>query len=487
MSEAAPAVVHLGKALDGLAENPLLPVDLIGRMLAYRKGFGEIARRPDLTDEMITEIIASDYHRLLHSLALNRRLPNTFRWMLAEHRDPTVRAALVIGGQGAPAELFERLLGDPDVRVREYMAQSDHVPVQVRVRLAGDPDPRIRATLAQWWTRAPLQVRRILLTDAADEVRAAACSTYFRWLPHPVPPQDLHLMLLNDPCTRAGVVRHLDLDHATALRLAEDPDHKVRREAAAHPQLPAELRDRLAGDPNGSVRLSVFARRDTPEPVRARIYRELTSPRHTVDVEDTDDDDRIVADLESWYAHIEVRSLHLDWVTADPLPHVASPYACFRMSAAMAPSLPPQVVRRLLDDEDSHVRTTMARHAPDLVDEPTAERIDREFRPDKPVLWRPADDFAFSPQTLRRFATDADPRMRCLAARDPDLPCKLALQLAADTQPEVRRSIAGHRNLPSKAQDNLLGDPNEWVVHATAASPWLALKQMQRLLALAGL
>jgi hypothetical protein len=192
-----------------------------------------------------------------------------------------------------------------------------------------------------------------------------------------------------------------------------------------------------------------------------------------------------------WKPTIEINlsyvALRLDWATADPLPYVTSPYVCFRMSAAMAETLPPQVVRRLLDDEDSNVRTTMARHAPHLIDEPTAERIDREFRPDKPTLWRPADDFTFSPQTLRRFAADADPRMRCLAVRDPDLPSHLAQQLAADPEPQVRHSIASHRNLPRQAQINLLADPSEWVVQAAAASPWLAVEQMQRLLILADL
>ncbi|MEU7616640.1 hypothetical protein AB0B27_11130 [Micromonospora rifamycinica] len=52
---------------------------------------------------------------------------------------------------------------------------------------------------------------------------------------------------------------------------------------------------------------------------------------------------------------------------------------CFRRSAARNPALPADAVIRLLDD-DSGVRTTMATHAPHLVDPATAERIDRDFR-----------------------------------------------------------------------------------------------------------
>ncbi|AXO35376.1 hypothetical protein MicB006_3095 [Micromonospora sp. B006] len=51
--------------------------------------------------------------------------------------------------------------------------------------------PPVRATLARWWTQAPGPDRRLLLTDSVDEVRAAACSTYYARLPHPVPPPDL--------------------------------------------------------------------------------------------------------------------------------------------------------------------------------------------------------------------------------------------------------------------------------------------------------
>ncbi|MFC3575956.1 hypothetical protein ACFOZ0_22250 [Streptomyces yaanensis] len=55
--------------------------------------------------------------------------------------------------------------------------------------------------------------------------------------------------------------------------------------------------------------------------------------------------------------------------------------------------LPAPVVARLLDDEESNVRTAMALHARDQIDPTTAERIDRNYRPRKKTRWRPADDF----------------------------------------------------------------------------------------------
>ena len=45
MPDGSPVPVHLAAALDGLAENPALPRDLIGRLVAYQRGFGEVAKR----------------------------------------------------------------------------------------------------------------------------------------------------------------------------------------------------------------------------------------------------------------------------------------------------------------------------------------------------------------------------------------------------------------------------------------------------------
>ncbi|MFJ2172721.1 hypothetical protein ACIOHE_07430 [Streptomyces sp. NPDC087851] len=267
MSDDAPPPVHLDEALEGLAENPALPPEAIRRLFTRRKGLGHVAKRPDLTSDMISEIIALDDHWLTHSLALNRRLPHTFRMTLAEHPDPAIRTAVVVGADRAPYELFERLSNDADPRVRGELAQSDDVPTDLRARLAADPDPKIRATLAAWWTQAPEAVRRHLLTNREDSVRAAACATYYPRLPHPAFPADLLPVLLAAPVTRAGAVRHCALEAGTALRLAEDPDEEVRKELAIHPDLPPRLREMLAEGPSPQVRLRVFARQDPPRPV----------------------------------------------------------------------------------------------------------------------------------------------------------------------------------------------------------------------------
>ncbi|MFD6426105.1 hypothetical protein [Streptomyces sp. NPDC060198] len=486
MSDVTVAPVHLDAVVGGLAANPALPPESVHRLFAHRRGFGEIAKRPDLTDDMIGAIIADGDHWLTYSLALNRALPHAYRMTLAGHPDPGIRVAVAVAAADAPRELFERLLADPDPRVRGQTVENDHAPEDLRARSAADPDPGVRATLAQWWPGAPEAVRRVLLTDPDDSVRAGACSTYYRRRPHPVPPADLVPALLADPVTRAGAVRHTTLDAETASRLADDPDEDVRGELAAHPRLPSSVRDVLAEDPSALVGLRVFARPDTPPSTRAAIHARIVTRGSDWLAGDLDDD---ALERESTHhlARAELRSLRLPWVTADPLPHVDSPYACFRASAAMSDRLPEQVVARLLHDEESDVRTTMALHARDRIDPATAERIDRGHRPAKRMRWRPADAFPLPAGVLRRLATDPEPRMRQLATRDPDLPSELLGVLAADSDQGVRRTVAAHPSVPLRELTRLLADPSEQVATAAAANPVLPPAEMHRLLALAGL
>ena len=78
--------------------------------------------------------IATNYHWLLHSLALNPHLPNPVRTRLADHPDPAIRAALVVGCRDAPQKMFARLIDDPDKQVRQQFTESEHVPAVKRNR-----------------------------------------------------------------------------------------------------------------------------------------------------------------------------------------------------------------------------------------------------------------------------------------------------------------------------------------------------------------
>nr|WP_236646754.1 hypothetical protein [Micromonospora acroterricola] len=113
------------------------------------------------------------------------------------------------------------------------------------------------------------------------------------------------------------------------------------------------------------MRIGVLGRRDTPELTRHRIYDDIQQGERPLTDLLTDelDDDALLQQIEDHMAVSELRYLRLDWVTADPLPYVSSPYIYFRRSATQSRALPADAVIRLLSDDDSGVRTTMATHA----------------------------------------------------------------------------------------------------------------------------
>jgi hypothetical protein len=464
MAGDGPSRAISNEALGGLAENPAVPPEMIWRLLARPRRLPSVAKRPDLTDAMAAEIMARDDQRQVHALALNPRLDHRTRMVLARHRDPVIRAAAVVGesaGTGpVERELFEALIDDPSREVRQTLACTDAVPADLRARLAADPEPQIRILLAQWWAQAPENVRDVLLTDQDEKVRCAAFTAYFQ---------------------------QLDLDDARIGLLARHPDSEVRARLAAHPDLPGHVLEELTGDPSPMVRLAVFARADTPEAVRATIYADITEHRPTLD-------DLMAAgdgfDLGFEYlpADATLRMLRPAWVTAEAERHVDSPYPCFRAAAARSTLLPIEAVRRLLDDEDEQVRISMAHTAPHLVDAERAERIERTHRWDKFTMWWEYEPvLCHASETLRRFATDPEPRLRALAAGDPELLPEIASELATDPEPSVRAAVAGHPNLPTEYLVALLDDHSDQVVHAAAASPHLPVDQMERLLLQAGL
>ncbi|QKW24116.1 hypothetical protein HUT16_06045 [Kitasatospora sp. NA04385] len=468
--------------LAGLAENPALPADLVDRLVAAPHRPFELACRPDLSGPQLDALIARD----AHGVALSRHLPPQVRHRLAAHPDPSVRVALVISATPDERDLFERFTADPAPEVREQLAQCDHTPADLRARLAHDPAPGVRAALGQYWTAAPEPVRRVLLTDPEDGVRAAACATYFRRLPHPVPPADLVPALLADPLTRAGAAPHCDPDTTDLAGLAADPDPEVRRALATHPGLPAAIRDRLAADPRALVRLAVLARPDTPAAARAALHDSVTGPWEPPG-EDVDEETAIEIEIDRFGAGAELRMLRLPWVTADPLPHLDSPHPVFRRAAAASTDLPAEARARLLADPDNEVALAAARSSSDPIDPVTAERLDRGHRPFKRMRWRPADAFPLPVQTLRRLAADPAPRMRLLALRDPDLPAALLERLAADPEERVRRAAASHPAHTPAAFRALLDDPSPSVHRAAAANPALPVEEMRARLDAAGL
>lgn len=471
--------MRTGDVLKGLALNLALPAELLRPLLRHREaGAKAMSLRTDLPRELVEEILASGDDRLARALAVNPALPDGVRRSLATHREPRVRTALTAHAASLPPDVLATLGSDADADVRKFLAQCAEVPSGVRFRLADDPDPRVRQELATSWVTAPEDVRRRLLTDPEPTVRKAACSTYSLRLAHPAPPADLHEALLADPATRTGVVAYLDpLTPEMAAALAADPDMEVREAVAAHPQLPPELRDALARRRGGQEPVlcaEILVREDTPDALRAEIHAYLTAGAARLESEE---------DVFCQVALLDLQFRTVEWVRADPLPHVDSPYPCFRHSAAAGGPLPAEAVARLLDDEDQYVRLVTVRHHGADLDPSAVERVERAHKDTRKPADRPSDRYTYPPAYLRRFATDPDPRIRELAPRDQDLPAALAEELATDPEARVLRAVADHPRVPVPALLALLSDDDPQTAEAAGRNRSLPVSEMERIIA----
>ncbi|MFJ9459738.1 hypothetical protein ACIRST_32270 [Kitasatospora sp. NPDC101447] len=256
--------MDLDSELGALAVQEGLPTPLVWRLLRHPVARRRAARlRRDLTEEQMEEIIALGS---AGSLADNRWVPASIKSRLAEHPEPEVRCAAAASATDEPPGLLARLADDPEPLVRSFLAMNEHLPTELMTRLAEDPDSIVRSWLPQHCRNAPQAVRRALFTDTEPSVRQAAIAHWF-------PPLDLLPALLADPLTRVGAARR----SPPSPELARDPDPRVRGAVAAHPELPAALRDLLAEDPDVLVRNEIACRADTPPVLRERLAATLTT------------------------------------------------------------------------------------------------------------------------------------------------------------------------------------------------------------------
>lgn len=254
--------MELDAELGALATQEDLPADVLRRLLQHPGARRSAALlRRDLTEEMVEEIIALGSAR---TLAANSSLPARVSARFVEHPEPPVRGAIASHIRDEPPGVLARLAADPDPLVRQFLTMNDQLPPELLARLAADPDGSVRSGVVQRWRDVPDAVRRTLLTDTDPGIRSDSLRTF-------PPPADLLPWLLADPETRAAAVAH----SAPTPELAADPDSDVRSAVAAHPDLPADLRDLLAEDPDFFVRDAIAARGDTPAELRERLVAGL--------------------------------------------------------------------------------------------------------------------------------------------------------------------------------------------------------------------
>jgi hypothetical protein len=252
--------------------------------------------------------------------------------------------------------------------------------------------------------------------------------------------------------------RHTPAD--AVARLARDPDPRVRERVASRADLDPHLLAGLAKDPDCAVRTRAllqplprtWAQRDVIDRVVGRTADEI-GPLAVMFAEPDMD----------WYSACAV--------SADPL---------LRRVAATSPGLPDDLVNRLANDSDPHVRHLLACNHPLTPPGTVLDAFITTARQRPYLLTLPQ-----LPRTgLQALLDHEDPEVRALAAADTALD-QPPIRLLADPESGVRRAAAGNPLLPPDLVSTLLEDPE--VAEGAAANPNLPAERLHELLDLSGL
>lgn len=487
--------------LCGLAANPSLPPDLLDRFVATADAelCADLAERADLSRQQVRTlatrggrdtIIRLIQRHLVTSadvdtadpeiqLALINEgdAPDEWAPALANHADRSVRSALA-AASGVPADVLAVLARDRDIEVVAQVARSPHLPTDVATLLAEHPHMAVRRALATNAKTPPSLLAALAAGPTLPTARLCyGCDGTVEPPPgmwcrggHEDALVDLQYAIVSNPAT-PGAVAETFVDHPAAYvrwalagrrdlsptayrRLASDPVPGVRGDVAENPTIGENLIRQLA--------------QDTDPEVRRRLAHNPTIPLD------------VLADIASTTRIGPTLLPRIAAATPDEVERLSrSPVAAVRMALAERADLPANVVDRLAEDPDAKVLKSLAPN-PMLTHEQLRVMLATHGRR---VAARLARNPTCSPELLHELATHVPPVQRAyrFIAEHPNATGSTLVECLRDEQ--ARPIAARHPNLPVGVLVDLLNDPDELVAEAAAANPSLPRSVMEHLLA----
>ncbi|KQV14639.1 MULTISPECIES: hypothetical protein [unclassified Kitasatospora] len=449
--------------LMALSGNEASPSGVLLRLLGQEHQYvrQNVTRRRDLPVDVVEAILAHPDLKVRLNFGESERADPAQRARLLDDPSPRAVLMLAIGPtpyrgrvEPLPDWAYERLLAHPRELVRGETAVSGSVPEHVLAGLVSSPEAFLRRASCRAWGSLSDSAREALLRDEEPEVRQAAA---LRACPED---EGLTAQLVEELAGSwqlSDVLEHGRLGRELAERLVAEGERLSA--VAANPSLPPDLVARLAVHPDPQVRLRISARAELGESERASID-------YAVDP--------------------EARLGTLDWVwrareDPDVLRRCAtSAHPWLRRSAAVCPTLPPDLVERLAEDEDFAVRLLLCEFHPEPPPELLLDLyLGGGHRAARMLV---VHERFPSAGLAARFADSADPERRRLALRDPEMEPEVLDRLSRD--PETRGTAARHPRLPLARLRELIEASDTTV--AAAGSPQLPAEDMHWLLDRAG-
>ncbi|MEU2390521.1 PE-PGRS family protein [Streptomyces sp. NPDC007369] len=444
----------------GLSRNRAAPDGLLVRLLDR---YPALLWRQELPRAVVDAAVAHP-DRQVRARAAEARMHGGLtpgqrsRLLLGEPSGPR-RQLLVEAAAAGRAELTadacEALAADRSDAVRTEAARLPGLPVRLRTALAADPAPAVRAAVCRAaWAELDPGSRARLAADPDPRVRRAVVVARHEEVP-------LTAGFFDAEPGRRDLAAHCRLEGDLAQRLAQDPDPRMRAGLARNPYLEPRLVAVLAADADDGVRREVSVRPELTDRQRDAVRVDFDPAAHR--------------DPVPW-----VVALHEDPEAMRRL--AASPHPLLRSSVAMARRLPADVVERLARDTDRVVRLFLAERCEDAPADLLLE-VWQWWNGSLSSPDRPYGHPNFPRRDLLRFAADPHPRLRQLAADDPDSTPGLVERFGRDAHEEVRLRAATDPRLSADSAVRLLGDPDSSVRAAAARHPRLPVPVLARLLA----
>lgn len=387
--------------LAALCRLPSIPVSLLAKHAFHSSNDVQdgIAQNPSTPPELLTRLLEEG--GLLGERAVQN--PST----------PQEVKALYHRAQKAQTST-EPLLSDDELRrllsgtewMRGLAAQNPYLTQEGFAQLSQDPSFSIRGLLAE--NRSlPAELVALLSKDA-------------------------------EPWVRGKIARREDPTEDIVAALSQDPEETVRSAIAANPRTPPALLRRLAVDEENNVRYEVWRNPSAPQAELSLLLRAgskeldyFTEPQGALTPEEQET-------LFAW-----------------------GPYA--RLLLARHPQTPPEMLARLLPEEEAARLAAGNPNAPPEMLEKLAQHPNQEVR------WQIALNPNAPEEMLARLACDPRAGVRQCTARHPKLTATLFPRLASDPCVEVRQGIALNPSAPLEVLEGLASDPEAPVRLSLAA------------------